>query len=774
MKKIVLKKGMVLLLAVSMIFGVAGCGQKKNTVEKQKMSDADKDAIYTYEMMNWDEETKNNMGGIQISNQFMYGTVYEYDEETYESTSYFIIYDLQGKEVNRFLVPSGWDDTSSYGVNQFAVANENEIYGIKYEYTNGTDETTGEYTWNEFYSLAKFDGQGNELWTVSIGSSGEGQSEDGEYYSVNNLLCDNSGNVWVFDNASYTCYDKDGNKGVSVKAIENSAGNVWFNEDNNFVVGQWDDNWTKVQFFEVDTKAGKIIDKPLEMPGSYYQYSFYSGVGSQWDMYATNSVGVWAFNWGDTEMTKVMDFILSDFEGTGVYNVRSIAENQFIASYYDMDWNYEVATFTKVPKDEVVDRYIINLACYYIDAEVRKQVIEFNRNHEDVRIMLTDYSSFDSEENNWEGGMDTLNADILAGKVPDILIAPSDFDMGMYANKGLFTDLYKLMEQDESIDLEDYLQNIIALGEYEGELYELIPKFNAVTLVGKTADVGDGYSWTYDDMNALMAKKGDEVNLFAVDSSRVAVMNYGMNLAFDQFYNSNTGECYFDTPEFVQFLELVKLYPEEVDAAMYDDNDFWVNYEAQWRNGETILKYEWVTTFMNYVENSQGYFGEPISYIGFPTTKGSGSAAYANFSMAISEESAFKEEAWDFISYFIKDEYQDKITDEFPVKLSSLDKKAEEEMKPDVWVDENTGEEIVETPSIWFGEEEIELKMPTEEECQYVIEFLKNIDYRQKYSEDIKAIIEEDSAAFFEGEKSAQQVADTIQSRVKIFVSEKR
>ena len=64
--------------------------------------------------------------------------------------------------------------------------------------------------------------------------------------------------------------------------------------------------------------------------------------------------------------------------------------------------------------------------------------------------------------------------------------------------------------------------------------------------------------------------------------------------------------------------------------------------------------------------------------------------------------------------------------------------------------------------------------MPTEEECQYVIEFLKNIDYRQKQIEEIKAIIEEDSAAFFEGEKSAQQVADTIQSRVKIYVSEKR
>ena len=66
------------------------------------------------------------------------------------------------------------------------------------------------------------------------------------------------------------------------------------------------------------------------------------------------------------------------------------------------------------------------------------------------------------------------------------------------------------------------------------------------------------------------------------------------------------------------------------------------------------------------------------------------------------------------------------------------------------------------------------LEQPTEEECQYVIDFLKSIDYRQKDVSDITAIIEEDTAAYFAGEKTAKQVADTIQSRVKIFVSEKR
>ena len=613
MKKTYVKKSIVLLLAVSMVFSVAACGKKENTSEKQMMSEEDKDAVYTYETIEWDEEIRENIGGVQFAGDIMYATLGDYNEETEEYLSYFVTFDMQGKELSRFEINNGWDEETgtSYGVNQFKMSNNQEIYGIGYTYMNSEDEATGEWIWEEFYSLMKFDNQGNVLWENSVGSSGSQQIEDGgNYYSVNNLLCDEKGNVWVLDSVAYTCYDKDGNQGVSIAAPENVSGDAWFNKEGNIIFGQWDDNWENIDFYEIDTKAGQIKKEPLTKPGGYYQYSYYSGIGSKWDMYATNSVGVWAFNWGDTEMTKVMDYLLSDFDGTNIYNIKAISNDKFMANYYDMDWNYNAGVFTKVPKEDVVDKYIMNLACYYIDSNVRKQIVEFNRSHEDVRITLTDYSSLDNEENDWTLGTETLNSDILSGKVPDILVVPSDFDMGMYANKGLFADMYQFIEQDEDINLDDYLDNIIALGEYNGELYELIPKFNAVTLVGKKADVGDRFSWTFSDVNALMNQKGQDVNLFSRDSAmRSTVMYYGINLAFDQFYDSNTGECHFDSPEFAQFLEMLKGYPEET-TEVWNDEEYWQEYETQWRNGSTILKYEHIYSFRNYVEDSQGYFGE--------------------------------------------------------------------------------------------------------------------------------------------------------------------
>ena len=150
MKKTIFKKGVVLLLAISMVFSVAGCGKKDNTREKQKMTEADKNAIYTYETIQWDEETSNNMGNLQFGEDIMYGQLYEYDEETYESTQYFVTYDMSGNELSRFVVPQGWDETSSWGMSQMILSPDDAIYGIEYVYMNwSAKQITLRDTWEK-------------------------------------------------------------------------------------------------------------------------------------------------------------------------------------------------------------------------------------------------------------------------------------------------------------------------------------------------------------------------------------------------------------------------------------------------------------------------------------------------------------------------------------------------------------------------------------------------------------------------------------------------
>jgi len=70
----------------------------------------------------------------------------------------------------------------------------------------------------------------------------------------------------------------------------------------------------------------------------------------------------------------------------------------------------------------------------------------------------------------------------------------------------------------------------------------------------------------------------------------------------------------------------------------------------------------------------------------------------------------------------------------------------------------------------------VEIVIPpmTTEEIQEMENFLFALDQPIVYDENLMNIIREEAAAYFEGQKSAEEVAKIIQSRVKIYVNENR
>lgn len=53
-------------------------------------------------------------------------------------------------------------------------------------------------------------------------------------------------------------------------------------------------------------------------------------------------------------------------------------------------------------------------------------------------------------------------------------------------------------------------------------------------------------------------------------------------------------------------------------------------------------------------------------------------------------------------------------------------------------------------------------------------DFILSVNKRVAYLSDIETIIEEEAAAFYEGQKSAEDVAKIIQSRASIYINEKQ
>ena len=113
-------------------------------------------------------------------------------------------------------------------------------------------------------------------------------------------------------------------------------------------------------------------------------------------------------------------------------------------------------------------------------------------------------------------------------------------------------------------------------------------------------------------------------------------------------------------------------------------------------------------------------------------------------------------------------------------KADKLEEQFEKAMTPEYEIDAN-GEykkdengELIERPKTTWGYDswEAEIFAATQEEVDAVKELIAVAKPYDMNDEEIFAIVNEEVAPFFKGQKSAQDVAKVIQSRVSIFISE--
>ncbi|MCL2051366.1 MAG: hypothetical protein FWG91_06545, partial [Lachnospiraceae bacterium] len=97
-----------------------------------------------------------------------------------------------------------------------------------------------------------------------------------------------------------------------------------------------------------------------------------------------------------------------------------------------------------------------------ISDSLRQPVLSFNTTNPLYQIALKEYEDSDQ-----------LNADIMTGRAPDIVLLPPYFMMDIYADKGVFADLYPLLDADPGIDRDDLQENILRAYETGGQLFAM-------------------------------------------------------------------------------------------------------------------------------------------------------------------------------------------------------------------------------------------------------------------------------------------------------------
>ena len=754
------KKLCMILTLILMITSFAGCGNESGETGQAASS---KDYVYKVTPLEL-ERGVDGYSNLIKNGDYIYAYGYKYEDDG-TTTINLALLDTEGnvKEEGKCSSQEG------EGLAYFSCDDQGGLYVIKDIYAQEPDEE-GNYI--DQYYLVKLSVKGEEIFCISLNEIPQVKELAGNgWLYTGDIVCIKD-KIYVKVMESYLTFDRDGNflKMLSSEGEDSLQGVYLYPIANGKVIAFRTEDDGAVYLGYADMETGKMTDK-TKIPGASYDFSVYPG-NENYEVFLVNSYGVYGYNIGDSDKTQLMNFVDSDLDSYGLYNLITINDQEFFATYDDQE-NYEtcIGRFSKVDPKDIKDKKVITLACAGLDWDIRNSVVKFNKSNEEYRITIQDYASLYNSESDYEAGITRLNTDIASGKVPDILVINDSMPVESYISKGLFEDLKPYIEKDEELDITNYMPNVLEAYSVDGKLYRLVPYYTINTLIAKTSDVGQERGWTVQDVNELMSTKPEDA-MFLNYVDRRTMLLYCMSSAGNQYVDWENGTCSFDTDSFIEMLDFLKQFPETIGDDMYTD-EYWENYDSMWREGKVVAMMYNVSGFRDYQYVQQGTFGEPVTMIGYPTGNGDGSAIMPALQMAMSAKSSCKEGAWQFLRYYLTDEYQDAIPYGLPLSIKKLDSMGEEAMKKPTYTDEN-GNEVESEDYYYLGGVEIPINPMTKEEVENFKKTLYSFNQVYNYDDNLIQIIEEEAAAFFNGQKSAKDVAAIIQSRVKIYVNENR
>ena len=710
--------------------------------------------------------------------------------------------------------------TESY-VNNINVAPDGTIWYLKEQYLNDWSDPEN-YVWEQSSSLVHADTAGQELLSIPLDSLKDPKAED-EYLYIQNMCFAGNGNILAQTGNGFIGLDPEGKVLFRGESMENTYVQSLYVTGSGRIIGYFysynpTDYSNTMSIREVDPNSGKTTELG-SMGGASVQNitNLYGGPGDT--LILGKNTGIDSYDLTTNTRTEILNWLNCDVNANYVNNVVPLADGRFFL--VERNWrqgndNLKMAYMT--PVGETVEKYLIHFAAMYLDDNVTNSIISYNKQNDMFRIVFDDYSVYNTEDD-YEAGLKILNQEIISGKIPD-LFSMVGLPYDVYASKGLLLDLKPRLDADPDFRMEDYLENVFKAVERDGKICSIIPAFSVQPLVAKASLVGNKSGWTMEELANVLKAHPDMVPFS--DTTRESALNILLANNMDAFVDPATGACSFNSPACLQLLELVKTFPEEIDwEKLYNDDPmYWEKQQSQYREGRTLLMQQYLSSYTD-IRNIFYQFDSDCTFIGLPGAKGTGAVISPQMEIAISGRTKLDDQCWDFLRYLLSAEYQNDMESWcFPVRLDALEAMAQNAMEesnnggPILYTTGNGGgmiyEESAATEAMPAAEAEpaeeaepagdasegtatagdlepeypIEEPVPgyddwwskpiTQEMADMITDTIKGAVQVTRSQEEIMAIIMEEAGAFFAGQKTAQAVADVIQSRVSLYVMESR
>lgn len=741
---------------------------------------------------------------VTCKNGLFYGvsTVYNNEGDNYFSDSSIVVFDASGNTVLTIPAFKQTDPNEYAYISGDVYADDAGNITFVLSYNKYDDEGNSESS-NTLYT---YDSTGNLVSSLDLSKVVTQEDNDNNRY-FNSYIVDSQGNIYISLSTCIRVCDKSGN--VLFTTPEANGDNEWLNGlifTNNGVPAvykySYSDTGSSSKLVEIDLNA-KGYGKEYELGSSIN--TIYNGSGD-YLCYSSSDTGIVGVRADNLQTESVLNLLNLGIDNSNINSMAVNDDGSFVTVGYDysgMTARSTLSLITPIDSSEVKEKKVLTLGCFYIDWNIRSQIAEFNKTNEDYTIYATSYSE-SNDTSDYTAALTKFNNEILAGNVPDILLISSGMPYNSYASKGLFADLYEFMDKDDVYNRDAFMPNVLKAMEKDGKLYEITPSFTVQTYAAKKSLVGDATSLTMDQANQILASMPEGATL-TNDSQTMTASNFlSTAITFSNFVDYTNATCNFDSPEFKAILETAKKYPAEIDYdALYNDNpNYWMEQETACRENRALLYSVYFNDFSIYTNTRDAYFGEDISFVGFPgsgASNATGSVISTGSEIAVSSKSKYKDGAWEFIKLVLDnavgeqdsgnygvaitsdasvaeaaDEAVKRITSQYyglPVVKSQLQALGQQATIPQTYTDtDGTVQQVDNT--YYVGNTEVKVNLITQDEVNMLIDYFSTVDTIARYDESLTDIINEEANAYFKGTKSVDEAASLIQSRASIYLSE--
>lgn len=436
--------------------------------------------------------------------------------------------------------------------------------------------------------------------------------------------------------------------------------------------------------------------------------------------------------------------------------------------------SWELALLAPSEGGDREERTVLTLATLGLDSGTRSRILDFNRSSSKYRIDIRDYSELNTSDDP-AAGLTRLNTEIAAGNIPDLLDASGDIPIRQYGARGVLEDLWPYIEKDPELGREGVMERVLQAAGTGGALYRVFSTFTIESAAGDPAVVGERTGWTLAELREALAKLPEGASVLGAGVTRASMLDTLLSQNLDKYLDWSTGTARFDTPAFLDLLAFCASFPADRDPfGAADADDRYAAVSA----GEQLLLPAVLNDFSG-VQLYKELFGGEAAFVGYPGDGGCGSSFSVGNGLAMSGTCRDKEGAWSFLRTLLLPVDED-FYGAFPVNRESFERMRRESMEPEYVTDENgelyldeRGEPVLQGMGMWMLDGRIiEMHPVTQAECDQVMALYERIDSVTGTDEHVRAIVQECAAAYFAGDRTAEETAAAIQSRVVLYMNE--